>query len=102
MAPELAKRLDTFKELLDNADEIAIISIKNTVAPQYMAKSSNIYLKKLQAISDATGPNSVKNFYSFLHQMSIYTGQGKSTALLSANFNGLSVPPPDPTLPACW
>ena len=38
---------------------MAIISIKNTVAQQYMAKSSNIYLRKLQEISDATGRNNV-------------------------------------------
>ena len=55
--PELEKRIETNKELLDHADKIAIISIKNTAAPQYMAKSSNIYLKRLQQISDATGRN---------------------------------------------
>ena len=55
--PELDKQIETNRELLDHADKIAIISIKNTAAPQYMAKSSNIYLRRLQQISDATGRN---------------------------------------------
>ncbi len=67
--PELAKRIDSYKDLLENANEIAIISIKNTVAPQFMAKSSNIYLRKLQEISDATGrKNHTKSFFFVIEE----------------------------------
>jgi len=55
--PTLSKPLETFKELLQNANQLDIIIMKNSAAQQYMATTSNEYLRKLLEISEATGWN---------------------------------------------
>ena len=53
--PELSKPLETFKDLLEHADQLDIITMKNSAAQQYMSTTSNEYLRKLMEISEATG-----------------------------------------------
>ena len=53
--PELSKPLETFKDLLEHADQLDIITMKNSAAQQYMSTTSNEYLRKLLEISEATG-----------------------------------------------
>ena len=56
-SPTLAKPLETFKDLLDHADELDFVTIKNTAPQQLMSTTSNKILRKIQNISDATGWN---------------------------------------------
>ena len=56
-SPTLAKPLETFKDLLQHANVLDIITIQNSAGKQFMSTTSNEYLRKLQDISDATGWN---------------------------------------------
>ena len=49
--------MDTFKELLSQADHLRVLTQANTATESFMRVSSNPYLRNLQKISDETGQN---------------------------------------------
>ena len=55
--PQLDRPLDTIRALLANAEDLTILTQKNTAAEQFMQTTSNRALKKLQQISDSQSHN---------------------------------------------
>ena len=49
--------MDTIRALLANAEDLTILTQKNTAAEQFMQTTSNRALKKLQQISDSQSHN---------------------------------------------
>ncbi len=53
--------METFKELLSNANNLDIMTQSNTAASQYMLSGSSKVLKRIQEISDDTGMGNVSD-----------------------------------------